>query len=165
VLLDILPVQTTVALQAIITSVSRDSLQAKQNGVSTWWRSLEASLACINADSILDVVGSEEESGKPKSFDVELLLSGLIPSLLTETSKSHSVDSYSPSHKLDRCSFPARQSICIRKQFHKGNPSCSCLPVPHGRCECTRVSRTQCASQSLGCQGHPKVSRPSPHHG
>lgn len=49
------------------------------------WRPLEAALAALGAHamSVLDTIEDEESCNRPKPFDVESLLTNIVPSLLT----------------------------------------------------------------------------------
>jgi hypothetical protein len=79
-------------------SLVRSDSAAHQNGVqspttvscqltSCRWRPLEAALAALGAHamSVLDAIEDEEACNRPKPFDIESLLTNVIPSLLTLT--------------------------------------------------------------------------------
>ncbi|KAF8215831.1 ARM repeat-containing protein [Mycena galopus ATCC 62051] len=54
-------------------------------GKRDWWRPLEASLAAIGsqAEAVQDCVEDEQDAGRAKPIDIELLLSDVVPSILS----------------------------------------------------------------------------------
>lgn len=60
------------------------------------WRPLEASLAAIGsqAESILDCIEDEEESGRPKPIDIDYLLANVIPPVLSVSGMYYDADTY-----------------------------------------------------------------------
>ncbi|TFK42052.1 armadillo-type protein [Crucibulum laeve] len=83
-LIDRLSVQTTSTFQTTVQQVIQSTHQARDSGNENWWRPLEAALAATGsqAESILDCVEDEQDSGRPKSIDIEYLLTNVIPSIL-----------------------------------------------------------------------------------
>ncbi|KAF8522163.1 ARM repeat-containing protein [Hysterangium stoloniferum] len=86
-LLDRYSTHATRALQNATQRLIEESNQARQQGSQDWWvwRSLEAALAALgaHASTILDTIEDEEAANRPLPFDVESLLTNVIPSLLT----------------------------------------------------------------------------------
>ncbi|KAJ3506346.1 hypothetical protein NLJ89_g6919 [Agrocybe chaxingu] len=78
------PAQTTASFQSSITRVIVASEQARNAGDLEWWRPLEAGLAAIGsqAESVLDCIEDEQESGRQKPIDIDSLLSNVIPPIL-----------------------------------------------------------------------------------
>lgn len=64
--------------------VVRASTQSRESGNQDWWRFLEAALAAFGsqAESILDCIEDEQDSGREKPVDIETLLVNVIPSVL-----------------------------------------------------------------------------------
>ncbi|KAF9011181.1 armadillo-type protein [Cyathus striatus] len=79
-----MPAQTTRAFQSAITQVLQSSQQAREAGKADWWKPLEATLAAVGsqAESILDCIEDEQDSGRQKPIDIEYLLTNVIPSIL-----------------------------------------------------------------------------------
>ncbi|KAF8498357.1 ARM repeat-containing protein [Gautieria morchelliformis] len=86
-LLDRYSASATRALQGATRRLVDESSQERTRGSSEWWRPLEAALAALGAHSmsVLDTIEDEEACNRPKPFDVESLLTNVIPSLLTLT--------------------------------------------------------------------------------
>ncbi|KDQ62857.1 hypothetical protein JAAARDRAFT_146629 [Jaapia argillacea MUCL 33604] len=82
--MDRIPAQTASALNGIVQRVVSESRQAKEAGHENWWRPLEASLAAVGsqADSILECIEDEQDSGRAKPIQIESLLTDVVPSLL-----------------------------------------------------------------------------------
>ncbi|CAA7265862.1 unnamed protein product [Cyclocybe aegerita] len=78
------PAQTTASFQSSITQVVVASEQTRNAGDPEWWRPLEAGLAAIGsqAESVLDCIEDEQESGRQKPIDIDSLLSNVIPPIL-----------------------------------------------------------------------------------
>ncbi|KAI0319475.1 armadillo-type protein [Amylostereum chailletii] len=78
-------VLTVSALQTAVQSVVSESDKARQAGDANWWRPLEGALATIGSQSegILDCIGDEVDSDRPKPIDIEFLLSNVVPPLIT----------------------------------------------------------------------------------
>lgn len=51
------------------------------------WRPLEAALAAVGsqAETLLDCIEDEAESGRPKPIDIEYLMSDVVPAILNLT--------------------------------------------------------------------------------
>ncbi|KAF8870248.1 ARM repeat-containing protein [Mucidula mucida] len=84
-LMDRNPAKITATFQSAIQQVIQTSEQARNSGNDNWWRPLEAALASIGsqAESIEDCLEDEEDSERPKPIDIESLLGGIIPTVLT----------------------------------------------------------------------------------
>ncbi|KAH9486456.1 Importin-9 [Psilocybe cubensis] len=78
--------QTTKSIQLSLEQVIRTSEQAHNSGDSDWWRPLEAALAAVGsqAESVLDCIEDEQESGNPKPIDIDYLLANVIPPVLSQ---------------------------------------------------------------------------------
>ncbi len=87
------PAKITATFQSAIQQVIQTSEQARNTGNDNWWRPLEAALASIGsqAESIEDCLEDEEDSERPKPIDIESLLGGIIPTVLTLRGNPHAV--------------------------------------------------------------------------
>ncbi|KAJ7150409.1 armadillo-type protein [Mycena filopes] len=76
---------TATAFQTTIQEIITSSQQARDGGRRDWWRPLEAGLAAIGsqAEAIQDCVEDEQDAGRPSPIDIELLLSNVVPSVLS----------------------------------------------------------------------------------
>ncbi|KAF8641001.1 hypothetical protein AX17_000646 [Amanita inopinata Kibby_2008] len=83
-LIDRNPAQTVEAFQFALERVIQGSEMERNAGHPNWWRPLEAALASIGsqAESILDFLEDEQDSGRPKPINIETLLTNVIPSVL-----------------------------------------------------------------------------------
>ncbi|KAF8167572.1 armadillo-type protein [Crassisporium funariophilum] len=83
-LIDKSPVHTTASFQVTLEQVMHVSEQARSAGNPDWWRPLEAALAAIGsqAESVLDCIEDEQDSGRSKPIDIDFLLTNVIPSIL-----------------------------------------------------------------------------------
>lgn len=81
------PASVSGAFQDHLSSIAQSAQQARESGKADWWRPLEAALAAVGsqADTIIECIEDEVDSGRPKPIDIESFLSGLVPSLLTLT--------------------------------------------------------------------------------
>ncbi|KAF8913175.1 armadillo-type protein [Gymnopilus junonius] len=79
------PVQTSKSIHVNIEQVILSSEQARRSEDNEWWRPLEAALAAVGsqAESVLDCIEDEQESGQPKPIDIDYLLASVIPSILS----------------------------------------------------------------------------------
>ncbi|KDR85511.1 hypothetical protein GALMADRAFT_52743 [Galerina marginata CBS 339.88] len=79
------PVQTTRSIQVNIEQVIISSEQARNSGDNDWWRPLEAALAAVGsqAESVLDCIEDEQESGRTKPIDIDYFLANVIPPILS----------------------------------------------------------------------------------
>jgi hypothetical protein len=57
---------------------------AKAGHQSDWWRPLEACLAAIDCDAVTDAVEDEKDAKRPAPIDVELLLTKILPDLISD---------------------------------------------------------------------------------
>ncbi|EAU92368.2 hypothetical protein CC1G_00587 [Coprinopsis cinerea okayama7 len=89
VLIDREAVNTTKTFQTVLHQVVTASQQAKETGNSEWWRPLEAALAAVGsqAESILEVIEDEQDSGREKPIDLDYLLVNVVPFILTTPDK------------------------------------------------------------------------------
>ncbi|KAF8554336.1 ARM repeat-containing protein [Imleria badia] len=78
------PAEVCVTFQDNLQQILGLCQTAREAGVLSWWKPLEAGLAAIGsqAEDILDCIEDEQDSGRPKPLDVEHLLAHVIPSLL-----------------------------------------------------------------------------------
>ncbi|PPQ86958.1 hypothetical protein CVT25_009780 [Psilocybe cyanescens] len=83
------PLQTTKSIQLSLEHVIRTSEQAHNTGDNDWWRPLEAALAAVGsqAESVLDCIEDEQESGHPRPIDVDYLLANVIPPVLGQSGR------------------------------------------------------------------------------
>lgn len=58
---------------------------AKANRQPDWWRPLEACLAAIDCDAVTDAVEDEKDANRPAPIDVELLLTKILPDLISDS--------------------------------------------------------------------------------
>ncbi|KAH7915756.1 armadillo-type protein [Hygrophoropsis aurantiaca] len=85
-LLDRSPSQVCAAFQSALQQVVASSQSARDNGVISWWKPLEAALAAVGsqAEDILNCLEDEQDSGRPKPIDIENLLANVVPALLNQ---------------------------------------------------------------------------------
>lgn len=57
---------------------------AKASNQPDWWRPLEACLAAIDCDAVTDAIEDEKDANRPAPIDVELLLTKILPSLISD---------------------------------------------------------------------------------
>ncbi|KAF7307222.1 ARM repeat-containing protein [Mycena indigotica] len=84
-LIDQTRTHTAAAFQSTIQVIINASQQAREAGSDNWWKPLEAGLAAIGsqAEAVEECVEDEQDAGRPKPIDIELLLSDIIPSVLS----------------------------------------------------------------------------------
>ncbi|KAF7303143.1 ARM repeat-containing protein [Mycena kentingensis (nom. inval.)] len=83
-LIDSTRTSTAVAFQSTIRNIIGSSNQARESGVSDWWKPLEAGLAAIGsqAEAVQECVEDEQDAGRPKPIDIEYILSDIVPAVL-----------------------------------------------------------------------------------
>ncbi|KAF7302737.1 ARM repeat-containing protein [Mycena chlorophos] len=86
-LIDQTRTHTANVFQTTIQDIIGASQQAREAGSSAWWKPLEAGLAAIGsqAEAVEECVEDEQDAGRPKPIDIELLLSNVVPSVLALT--------------------------------------------------------------------------------
>nr|GAT57396.1 ARM repeat-containing protein [Mycena chlorophos] len=86
-LIDQTRTHTANVFQTTIQDIISASQQAREAGSSAWWKPLEAGLAAIGsqAEAVEECVEDEQNAGRPKPIDIELLLSNVVPSVLALT--------------------------------------------------------------------------------
>ena len=57
---------------------------AKAGNQPDWWRPLEACLAAVDCDAVTDAIEDEKDANRPAPIDVELLLTKILPSLISD---------------------------------------------------------------------------------
>lgn len=57
---------------------------AKASNQPDWWRPLEACLAAVDCDAVTDAIEDEKDAKRPAPIDVELLLTKILPSLISD---------------------------------------------------------------------------------
>lgn len=57
---------------------------AKASHQPDWWRPLEACLAAIDCDAVTDTIEDEKDAKRSAPIDVELLLTKILPSLISD---------------------------------------------------------------------------------
>lgn len=57
---------------------------AKASNQPDWWRPLEACLAAIDCDAVTDAIEDEKDANRPAPIDVELLLTKILPGLISD---------------------------------------------------------------------------------
>ncbi|PCH34394.1 ARM repeat-containing protein [Wolfiporia cocos MD-104 SS10] len=72
-------------IQLVIQQITTQTNEARNAGNLDWWRPLEAILAAVGsqAEAILDWIDDEVMAGRPNPVDIELLLSTVVPNLLS----------------------------------------------------------------------------------
>ncbi|KAK7063933.1 ARM repeat-containing protein [Favolaschia claudopus] len=83
-LIDQTRAHTVAALQSSVHEIINASKQTREAGRSDWWKPLEAGLAAIGsqADAVQEYIEDEQDVGRAKPIDIELLLSDVVPSVL-----------------------------------------------------------------------------------
>ncbi|CAL1694900.1 unnamed protein product [Somion occarium] len=84
VLIEHSPAVTVSAMNAVTRQIVQESSNNRAARHDDWWRPLEAALAALGAtaESVLDCVEDELDSGRPKPIDIEFLLRSVVPALL-----------------------------------------------------------------------------------
>ncbi|CCL98539.1 uncharacterized protein FIBRA_00538 [Fibroporia radiculosa] len=97
------------ALQRSIQEVTSLSDQARSIGNPDWWRLLEAMLTALGsqAESVLEWIDDEVDSGRPNPIDIQALLTNVIPNLLG----------------LSDCPFLQGRAFVFASQFTKVLPT------------------------------------------
>lgn len=74
-------------LQQATKSRMQEADEARSAGQSDWWKALEGCLAAVGAvaDSLLDMLDEEKDSGIVESFDLDNLFKNVLPQLLNMT--------------------------------------------------------------------------------
>jgi importin-9 len=87
VLIDRETMKTTKTFQAVLQQIVTSTQQAREGGNAEWWRPLEAAFAAVGsqAESILEVIEDEQDSGREKPIDLDYLLGNVVPFILTSS--------------------------------------------------------------------------------
>ncbi|EJD03488.1 ARM repeat-containing protein [Fomitiporia mediterranea MF3/22] len=103
------PGVTVHALSQAVNRLVSESQQARKTGNTEWWRPLEAALVALGSvsDGVTDFCEDEEEAGRPKPINIEVLLTDVIPQLLS----------------LSDCPFLQGRSFVFASQYSKLLPS------------------------------------------
>ncbi|KAF9225273.1 ARM repeat-containing protein [Gyrodon lividus] len=80
------PAEVCATLQNNLQQIIASCQAARDPGVPSWWKPLEAALAAVGsqAEDILECIEDEQESNRQKPVDIEQLLANVIPTLLNQ---------------------------------------------------------------------------------
>lgn len=88
--MDKYPTAVAQILHTLAQSAPQEASQLRANGMPTWWKGLEATLALLGglADDIRDRMEEDEMEGKGKSIELGWVFESVIPGLLDQSGKS-----------------------------------------------------------------------------
>ncbi|KAF9235123.1 ARM repeat-containing protein [Melanogaster broomeanus] len=80
------PAEVCATFQNNLQQILASCQAAREAGVSSWWKPVEAALAAVGsqAEDVLECIEDEQESGRQKPVDIGQLLANVIPSLLNQ---------------------------------------------------------------------------------
>ncbi|KAH6916745.1 armadillo-type protein [Coprinopsis sp. MPI-PUGE-AT-0042] len=87
VLIDREAIKTTKTFQSVLQQIVTSTQQARDAGNAEWWRPLESAFAAVGsqAETILEVIEDEQDSGREKPIDLDYLLGNVVPFILTSS--------------------------------------------------------------------------------
>lgn len=98
---------------------------------------MEAVLALLGAEAVtlVECIEQETSEGRPKPFQIESLLTDVVPSLLSISGKEIPTDPQCKSnHSPFRLSIPTRAGFCLCQQLRDLSSSFTGGPIP--ACSC-----------------------------
>lgn len=90
--------------------------------INTRWKLLEGGLAAMGsqADTIVECIEDEEDSGRAKPIDVEYLLANVVPSILTLSGRYRGLSFYIYTNAhFPRFPILTRQRLCFRQSVRQ----------------------------------------------